>query len=325
MNLHLSSHWIRSLACPDCHGRLDEPLPSDTGDSTRCSACDRHYQIDQGIVNFGVRDAFYDEEGHTSSGRTFSSGIVGRLALYFARHHHLYDISRAIPAEAAVVEVGCGGGSRFLASRYDMLGVEISSKSVLCAAQTYPSAVQASLARLPLKDGCADGIVSSCLMEHLGDDTVADCLSEMARILKPGGAMIHFFDLDNDGPFNIWIKSQPWYDPIYVSGKGHIGLRRLEDWTKLFNRAGFTIRSKRLFCKSWLQDLTIWAALDDPEVRGLPRVLGKISRITGKAGNWIPDVIITLIHDFAEFWLPDRWASKAIIELRKAEQKHPAA
>jgi len=240
-----------------------------------CTSCGAIYKVKDGVVNFGVTDAFYDEHGFISTGRDFSSSLIGRLGMYYARHHYLYDISRAVAPGSSVIEIGCGGGSQYLASRYDMLGVEVSAASVRHVAHTYPSAVQATIANLPLVDGCADAVVSSCLLEHLGEDVVESGLAQMARVLRPGGLMVHYFDLEARGPFHRWARRQPWYQTIFVSSKGHLGFRPLDEWRRLFVSAGFQIRGNRLFCKSWLQDLSIWASLDDPLVAGIPRVLGK--------------------------------------------------
>src|SRR5713101_5016726 len=107
--LSISKGWRSRLACTRCHAR---------------------YPASQGIINFGVNNTFYDHHGFTSTGRNFSNGPVGKLGLYLARSHFLYDIAQAVPPGSAVIEVGPGGGSRFLAERYDMLGIELSSASV---------------------------------------------------------------------------------------------------------------------------------------------------------------------------------------------------
>src|SRR5262249_1048186 len=162
----------------DCHA----PLSLTGADDNRpfevsCSLCSISYRTIEGIINFGVRDVFYDHHGFTSTGRDFSDGLLGRVGLYLARSHFLYDISRSVARGSGVIEIGSGGGSRYLASRYDMLGVELSSASVRCVANPYGSAVQATVAGLPLADHCADALVSSFLLEHLGPEIVETCIS----------------------------------------------------------------------------------------------------------------------------------------------------
>jgi SAM-dependent methyltransferase len=312
--LRLSPRWWSQMACPGCGGPLDVTTPLELVSCTRCGAT---YRIEDGVVNFNVQDTFYDEHGFVGTGREFPSTLLGRVGLYFARHQHLYDISRVVRPGAAVIEIGCGGGSRYLGSSYDVLGVDVSAKSVQQAARAYQSVVQATAEKLPLRDGSADAIVSSCLLEHLGDDVVGGCIAEMARVLRPGGFMVHFLDLDNDGPFYRWAKRQAWHRDVFVTQKGHAGLRALAAWRRLFEQSGFRERRRRLFNKTWLQDLTIWAALDNPLVDGFPRRLGRAAMVVIRRSGIASDVTINVIHNCIEGWLPDRWAAKAILTLEK--------
>jgi ubiquinone/menaquinone biosynthesis C-methylase UbiE len=294
-----------------------QAIESDKGYQAFCSGCDATYPALGGIINFGVADAFYDEHGFTSTGRDFSDSSVEKLGLYFARSHFLYEISCAVPPGSAVIEIGPGGGSRYLAKRYDMLGVELSAASVRCAAVTYSSAVQATVETLPVADGCADAVVSSFLLEHLGPGIIERSISEMARVLKPGGQMLHFFDVDTDGPFVGWAKRQRWYANVFIASKGHYGMRTLTEWQGLFTEAGFALETQRLSCKSWLQDLSVWGALDQPEVQGVPRRLGHAAAVVRQKLNPVADLAVNALNDLVDRLLPDPWAAKAILVLRK--------
>jgi SAM-dependent methyltransferase len=320
MILHLSPGWQIRFACPICHNPMGPSLThagENAVQEVECQSCDVGCKVEDGIVKLSTADVFYDQHGFTSTGRDFGHGTAGRVALFFARHHYLYDISRSIPASSAVIELGCGGGSKYLSARYDMLGVDVSAASIRQAAVTYPSVVQGTAAELPVASSSVDAIISSCFLEHLGDDLIGGCLAEMNRVLRPGALMLHLLDLDTEGPFFGWAKRQQWFDPVFVRSRGHFGLRTLESWQHLLKMAGFEIKEKRLFCKTWLQDLSIWAALDSPFVAGAPRLLGRtaafVRRVTGRGG----DVCTTVTDDFVGLVLPDRWAAKAIIVVRK--------
>jgi ubiquinone/menaquinone biosynthesis C-methylase UbiE len=290
--VHLSEHWRKSLRG---NGLI----------------------VRNGIVDAGVQDDFYDEHGFTSSGRRFGDGIVDRFGLYFARGHFLHEISKTIEPGAHVIELGCGGGSRHLASRYDMLGVELSSQAVQHAARVYQSVIKASVVSLPLTDGSSDGIISSFLLEHLGDDIVEASLAEMARVLRPGAMMLHYFDLRSSGTFFAWAERQNWYQAKFIVEKGHFGIRSLDVWEKLFSKAGFEVERTRLSCKSWVQDTSIWAVLNDPRVPAMARIF---ARGIGAFRSWtnpIGDLGVIAINDVVDRWLPDEWASKGIVVLRK--------
>lgn len=315
---HISPGWRKDLACPACRARLAErPGAFRSDGALSCVRCGASYPVEDGIIQFAGTDAFYEEHGFTEPGRGFGEGWVDRLGLYFARHHYLHDISRAVPPGAKLAEVGCGGGSRYLASRYEAMGVDVSRASTRRAADVYPSVVRAAADALPLAESCAAGLVSSCLLEHLGDESAGRCLAEMARVLKPGGVMVHLFDLDTDGPFWRWAKKQPWHREIFVASKGHLGVRPLGRWNGLFREAGLEVLGARLFCKTWLQDSSVWGALDDPAVKGAPRLAGRLARRYRSAASRASAVLETVLDDMVGPFLPDRWAAKAIIRLKK--------
>lgn len=46
-----------------------------------------------------------------------------------------------------------------------------------------------------LEDGSFDAVFSISVLEHVPDDRLQDCFMDMARILRPGGLMLHAIDL----------------------------------------------------------------------------------------------------------------------------------
>ena len=318
---HLNEAWRQRTVCPNCRCSLAEVLAglelSPEKTSVQCEQCGTTYARWNGIINFGVRDSFYDEHGFSGIGRNFSRNLGGFVLLYLARQHFLYDVSRAVPKGAAVVEVGCGGGSSYLASRYDILGVEISQKALLSLSRNYPSVIQATVAQLPLRDACVDAVISSFLLEHLGEDIVCQSLSEMARVLRPNGRMLHFLDLDSDGPFSVWLKKHAWYEEVFVHSKGHFGLRSLKDWQTLFEKNGLKVEAARLSCRSWLQDLSIWGMMSVGPASGLPRLIGSLAERVRNRFNPAADLMVGTLNDLLDPLLPDHWATKAIVTLQK--------
>lgn len=282
-----------------------------------CTSCGRTYDSTNGVPCFTAHDTFYEEHGFTSTGRTFSSTLTGKLGLYFARGHFLYDVSKACPEGGAVIELGCGGGSAHLGSRYEMLGVDLSSSSASAVAAVYGSVVQASSDKLPIADGSADAVISSYFMEHLDDEVARNTLNEIHRVLKPSGHSIHCLDIDPEGSFHDWARRQPWYEDIFIQARGHFGLRSLAAWRALMTDAGFEIQAARAFCKTWLQDASTWAELDNDAVRGIPRKIGSAAaRVRARTG-WLPDVITTLVDDSVGRLMSDRRGSKVILTVRK--------
>ena len=313
---HTTSRWAQQLQCVQCAAGLSF---GDETNNTRltCAVCGMSYSVDEGVVNFSAADAFYEQHGFTRAGRDFSDTMLGRCGAYFARGHFLHEITRHVPAGSAMIEIGCGGGSRYLARLYDMLGVDVSSHSARCARQTYGAAIQSRVEQLPLSDGCADALVSSYVLEHLDAQQVVPSLREMARVLRPGGVMLHCFDLHSDSPFYRWARRKPWYQRQFIEARGHAGLRTLDTWLRHMTEAGLSIEGVRPFCKGWLQDLSIWSFLDDPQVTGLPGLLGRTAnRLRSRLGG-AADALVTMCDDVTRRLLSDRWAAKVILRARK--------
>ena len=98
------------------------------------------------------------------------------------------------------LDAGCGTGTlaRWLATRgCSVLGVDAASEMVTVAAQAAKSQncsdrlsfVQiGTIARLALDDNLLDAILCSSVLEYVPDP--AACLTEFARVLKPGGLLL---------------------------------------------------------------------------------------------------------------------------------------
>lgn len=310
--LRLSNYWKEKISCPGCRKKLKLLETKNI-----CEICGFSFNLKNGILRFGEGDDFYDENGFTRTGRNFSNNLIERLGLYYARQHHLHYIDRLVSKGCSIIELGCGGGSRYLASQYEILGIELSSASAQQVVNVYESVIQGTAISLPLENQSADAIVSSFLLEHLDETNAVLAMQEMFRVLKPNGILIHYFDLDTNGPFFNWAKKQPWYQEIFVDSRGHVGLRSFKDWEKIFNKTGFQIEEKKFSCKTWLQDLSVWAALDYPSVKGWPKLIGKLVVLISKKTGWMGQILLTIIDDCVENILPDSWAAKVILVLRK--------
>jgi SAM-dependent methyltransferase len=113
--------------------------------------------------------------------------------------HRLLSRLRRDPAD--IVDVACGIGTQLvgLASLgHRVCGADISARAVQrarreCAAAGVPSAlVVADMRRLPLTGSCADAVIcaDNALPHLLADNDVLAALTEMCRVLRPGGTVI---------------------------------------------------------------------------------------------------------------------------------------
>jgi SAM-dependent methyltransferase len=109
------------------------------------------------------------------------------------------DVARAAPAEARILEVGCGPGhlSIRLAGRYglDTKGIDLDPAMIDQAQanagrmdgidKSRPSFEVGDVAHLPFPDKSFDLVISTLSLHHWTDPTAG--LFEIGRVLRPGG------------------------------------------------------------------------------------------------------------------------------------------
>ncbi len=151
-----------------------------------------------------------------------------------------------IPAEATVLDVGCGSGwaARLMAQRARegrVVGIDVSDEMVRLARENsvnYPSVEfqVASAEQLPFDDSEFTHAFSMESLYYYAD--LERALGEIRRVLKPGGLFVAVMDLYlENGPSHQWI------DFLKVP----VQLLSAAEYCALFERAGFVnVRDERL-------------------------------------------------------------------------------
>jgi demethylmenaquinone methyltransferase/2-methoxy-6-polyprenyl-1,4-benzoquinol methylase len=92
-----------------------------------------------------------------------------------------------LPGGSTVLDLACGTGDlcrELAAAGYRPIGMDLSF-GMLAAARTTAPLVHADALRLPVGDGTVDGITCGFALRNFVD--LAPFLSELARVLRPGG------------------------------------------------------------------------------------------------------------------------------------------
>lgn len=90
-----------------------------------------------------------------------------------------------------MLDVGCGTGANLemLARFGDVEGVDVSPDALsFCRERGFKNVKQGVIEKLPFDDGSFDLVTALDVIEHLDDDAAG--LSEMRRVLKPGGRIL---------------------------------------------------------------------------------------------------------------------------------------
>lgn len=136
-----------------------------------------------------------------------------------------------------VLDVGCGVGmytAAFLRETPHVFGVEIELERALQARGRAAGVAQAPGERLPFPDCSFDVLFSHEVLEHVSDDRA--CVSEMARVTRPGGRIVVFVP-NRLYPFET--------HGIFWRGRYHFGNAPLVNWlpTPLRNRLAPHVRA----------------------------------------------------------------------------------
>lgn len=191
-----------------------------------------------------------DEVGEFSTIRFFINPV--RFA-YFRR---VLDQARGAAVRGlTLLDVGCGGG--FLAEEFARAGLSVTgvdpAPESIQAAQAHAAAAGLSIAyrtspgeSLPFANGAFDLVACCDVLEHVDD--LGRVISEIARVLKPGG--LFFFDTINrtfeSKVAMIWVM-QEWRATAFAPPNAHVWEKFIKpkELAALFEQYGLAQRELR--------------------------------------------------------------------------------
>lgn len=153
----------------------------------------------------------------------------------------LDELVSDLPAEARILDIGCGDGARTLANLPDgTVGLDFSRIQLDLASDRVPGArlLQGDMTSLPVADDSVDALTAYHAVFHVPRPEHPSVYAEFARVLQPGGRLLMTVGRGSgDSTARNWLDSG---ETMYWSTPGRdTTVAQLRD-------AGFTIDWERL-------------------------------------------------------------------------------
>jgi SAM-dependent methyltransferase len=159
----------------------------------------------------------------------------------------------SVPLIHPILDIGCGDGhfaSIAYSERIDV-GLDPLWSDLIEAAkrpETYLSITQGDATRMPFPDGSFNTVISNCVIEHIPDN--AGTLSEIARVLKPGGTFATTLPSENYPHFllgstllrNLGLPDLAQrYGDFFNTISHHYHVYPPEEWTRRLAAVGLEV------------------------------------------------------------------------------------
>lgn len=135
-----------------------------------------------------------------------------------ARERYLKVLLEGLPQGAEVLDLGCGSGAlatRRLSERFQITGVDLSSRMVELARRNVPSAtfIRADMTSVEFSPERFEGVCAFYSLTHLPPREVPTLLRRVARWLKPGGLFVASMGSGEDSGCveSDWVGGVPMY------------------------------------------------------------------------------------------------------------------
>jgi SAM-dependent methyltransferase len=124
-----------------------------------------------------------------------------------------------------ILDVGCGGGNDRLNAYGNVIGVDVSEKSVINAKKIYRDAYVIDVSKgLPFSENSFDMIYCSEVVGHIYQTDKDLVFAEMKRVLKQGGFIAMSIETEGVNWLTSALKRRGLYNELWIDSWGHIGL-----------------------------------------------------------------------------------------------------
>jgi 2-polyprenyl-6-hydroxyphenyl methylase/3-demethylubiquinone-9 3-methyltransferase len=156
-------------------------------------------KIPEEVIN-RINNRIYDEEGDRWWKPDFSLNLIKTFfnPVRIAYSKKIIDRLKMDPEGKYALEVGCGGGilcEEIAGTGFNTTGIDPSEQSLITASKHAAesglkiSYIKGTGESLPFRDGIFDIVFCCDVLEHVQD--LPKVISEISRVLKPGGVFIY--------------------------------------------------------------------------------------------------------------------------------------
>ena len=277
------------LVCPDCKTAITQA----GSDTWTCTKCKRTFSINQGILSFLTPEQRFNEGtyekkqienwSYTANLRkrikasrilTFLNSI--RIAVSMSgRRDRLFlkELKGRKCRVFTILDLGCGGGRQYFCDFGRVVGIDPVVELLHIAREHYDEVYQCSGFDLPFADESFDYVVSSDVIGHISDQNKDQLLSEIHRVLKPGGRTVHCSEALGANPWwTFALKYPDLFREHFIDKPGHIGMELPSKIRERFLKHGFKeVRFRKL--SSLIQEPGTLVAFFDNEYKTKSRLI----------------------------------------------------
>lgn len=232
------------LVCCDCFSTL-----KNENNNLVCTVCGKLFPIQEEIFSFTEINSIFEGrfvECQRPANKWYSSILenfdISRRRINFLKKHLRYLDHK----NSLILDIGCGGGGWGLTlKQYGLIvGIDVSFESLKYASNIYENVIHASVTKLPFPSNYFDVVVSEDVLGHIPISDKEKAFSEIHRVLKPGGFMIHAaIETDSKSRWFSFAKKYPdLFKKYHIDKHGHIGLELPSSIIERCKNMGFGIR-----------------------------------------------------------------------------------
>jgi SAM-dependent methyltransferase len=141
-------------------------------------------------------------------------------------------VTNKIKHKPFILDAGCGTGflTKLLAKSSRVIGIDINNRAIAYSRKRNIQIIRASIEKLPFKINVFDAVVSMDVIYHRSVRSDIKAITEIYRVLKPGGIFILRI------PAHMWLFSN--HDRVVFTKRRY----EISDVKRLLTAAGFNIQ-----------------------------------------------------------------------------------